>query len=78
MFGTHDSEEAVALASLIVVMRPSPGRIAAVFDVGLARPRNRISAAFDDEKRRVLLALDPSLARVGNGDNAEAPLQAAQ
>lgn len=60
---THDIEEAVALASRIVVIKPFPGRIAAAFDVTLPRPRDRLSPAFDDEKRRVLRALDQSLAR---------------
>lgn len=62
---THDIEEAVALASRVVVLRPFPGRIAHVSDVSLARPRDRLSHAFDDEKRAILSALDTTLARGG-------------
>lgn len=60
---THDIEEAVALASRIVVMQPSPGRVGAIFDVTLGRPRDRLTTAFDDEKRRVLVALNASVCR---------------
>jgi sulfonate transport system ATP-binding protein len=60
---THDIEEAVALASRVVVLRPFPGRIAHVSEVTLARPRDRLSHAFDDEKRTILSALDTTLAR---------------
>lgn len=60
---THDIEEAVALASRIVVMRPSPGHIEAEFDVTLPRPRDRLTSRFDEEKRRVLLALNDSLSQ---------------
>ena len=62
---THDIEEAVALASRVVVLWPFPGRVAHVSEVQLARPRDRLSHAFDDEKRAILSALDTTLARGG-------------
>ncbi len=58
---THDIEEAVALGSQLVVLKPTPGRIATTFNVPLERPRDRLSVRFGEEKRRVLAALDDSL-----------------
>lgn len=58
---THDIEEALVLASRIVIMQPNPGRIAQSFEVGLPRPRERHSEAFDAEKRRILKALNETL-----------------
>lgn len=69
---THDIEEAVALASRVVVMRPFPGRVAFESNVKLARPRDRLSHAFDDEKRAILSALDTTLQKSGSfRDNAQ-------
>ena len=40
MFVTHNVREAVCLGDRIVLMSPSPGRIAQVFDIPLPRPRD--------------------------------------
>lgn len=46
VFITHDIEEALALATKIVVMTPRPGRIGKVIDVPLEHPRERSSDEF--------------------------------
>jgi sulfonate transport system ATP-binding protein len=60
---THDIEEALVLGSRIAVMRSSPGCIARIIDVPLPRPRDRLSPAFEEQKRRVLKLLDSTLNR---------------
>jgi sulfonate transport system ATP-binding protein len=54
---THDVEEAVYLGDRIVVMKPRPGRVKRIFDVPLARPRDRGSFAFAELKDDVLQEL---------------------
>jgi len=68
---THDVDEAIVLADRVMVMCPRPGRIFDRIEVGLPRPRDRQSAAFDFVKRRVLAALDRSLNRAPGGAEDE-------
>jgi sulfonate transport system ATP-binding protein len=58
---THDVQEAVTLADRAVVMQPKPGRIFDEQSLHLARPRDRLSPAFESATRRVLSTLDNSL-----------------
>ncbi|MDO9382036.1 MAG: ABC transporter ATP-binding protein [Hyphomicrobiaceae bacterium] len=50
---THDLEEAIRLASRVFVMNSSPGTIGADLRVPLAYPRDSLSPAFEQEKRRL-------------------------
>ncbi len=68
---THDVDEAVVLADRIMVMRPQPGRIYEEIVSELSRPRDRQSAAYDFVKRRVLAALDRSLAKPATVDDTQ-------
>jgi NitT/TauT family transport system ATP-binding protein len=54
VYVTHDIEEAVYLADRIVILKPSPGRLAADLDVALPRPRDRNSSGFLTMKSQVL------------------------
>jgi sulfonate transport system ATP-binding protein len=60
---THDIEEALLLGDRVIVMRPSPGRVATQISVSLPRPRNRLAPGFEAEKLVVLKALDETLER---------------
>ncbi len=42
-FVTHDLEEAIYLGDRVVALEPHPGRVAAVFDINLPRPRDQIA-----------------------------------
>ena len=56
VFITHDVDEAVYLATRVVVMSPRPGRISEVIDVPLPYPRNddlRLSPEFAEIRARV-------------------------
>lgn len=52
-FVTHDLEEAIYLGDRVVGLLSNPGRIASVFDVTLARPRDQLTTREDPEFLRL-------------------------
>lgn len=54
LFVTHDVEEAVKLSDRIVVMNTDPGRVGAIVDVELQRPRLRSHEGFGSHYEHVL------------------------
>ena len=54
---THDVEEACVLADRVLVLSPRPARVAAAFDVNLARPRSGTDPALVALRERALEVL---------------------
>jgi NitT/TauT family transport system ATP-binding protein len=61
IFVTHNVREAVCLGDRVVLMSPSPGRIAEIFDVALPRPRDINSPDLADYTSRIAAALKGTL-----------------
>ena len=57
LFVTHDLEEAIYLGDRVVALRPHPGRVAAIFDVRLPRPRHQLSTREQPEFLKLRRAL---------------------
>jgi NitT/TauT family transport system ATP-binding protein len=58
VFITHNIEEAIFLGDRIVIMTARPGRIKDVVRVNLPRPRDIMSAEFNQIRRQVTLAVE--------------------
>jgi NitT/TauT family transport system ATP-binding protein len=43
LFVSPDLKEAIYLGNRAIALRPNPGRIARVFDIGRARPRDQLT-----------------------------------
>lgn len=58
LFVTHNVDEAVYLSDRIAVMSPRPSKILKIFDLNLARPRDRTSHEANQLRREILDLLE--------------------
>ena len=81
VFITHDIEEAVFLADRVVVMSSHPGRVRAVLDIDLPRPRDehvRANPRFGQLSEQIWrLIRDEAYRAIGGSESADAQQDAA-
>ena len=58
LYVSHDIEEAVYLADRIVILKPSPGRLAADLSNDLPRPRDRLAPGFLALKSKIMQEME--------------------
>src|SRR3712207_669931 len=64
VFVTHNVREAVCLGDRVVLMSPSPGRIAEIFEIPLPRPRDINSPDLGSYAFRIAAALKGTVENV--------------
>jgi NitT/TauT family transport system ATP-binding protein len=58
LFVTHSVDEAVFLSDKVVMMSRSPGRIKAIVDIGLPRPRRRAELLLDPRYQKYVVEIE--------------------
>ncbi|MDO5845148.1 MAG: ABC transporter ATP-binding protein [Methanocorpusculum sp.] len=58
LFVTHSVDEAVYMSDKIVILTPRPGKIHKIYEVPLARPRDRTSVEFANIRKSVLKEIE--------------------
>jgi NitT/TauT family transport system ATP-binding protein len=66
VFVTHNVREAVCLGDRVVLMSPSPGRIAQIFDIPLPRPRDINSAELAGYASQIAAALKGNMKKAAS------------
>src|SRR6478736_4829595 len=66
VFVTHNVREAVCLGDRVVLMSPSPGRIAQIFDIPLPRPRDINSAELAGYASQIAAALKGNMTKAAS------------
>lgn len=73
LYVTHDIDEAVYLADRVILLKPSPGRIAREFRIDMPRPRDRNGAAATRYKMMITEEMDRQANTATGGASVAGP-----